>query len=72
MKIEMCGECNCNEDIPGSTLDQDIAETLAGAYAEADCPQDAITALAGALKLACKELGWIKTAGVAHDVWFEN
>lgn len=57
-----------DEDIEDDATNIAIAETIEAI--DLEDPQDAISTLASALMLACRELGWLETSQAAHDQWF--
>jgi hypothetical protein len=73
-----CNECDCDTEGEDETddedeldIDQDVAIALENAYDEAETSQELISALAGALQIAAKQLGWAHTSNAAHHIWFE-
>jgi hypothetical protein len=70
-----CESCDCDGDEDGEddglSIDEDIAITIEKAYEESDSAGDVIVALAAALQIAAKELGWKHTSTAAHHIWFE-
>ncbi len=56
------------EDIESEAADIDIAEIIEGI--DPTDPLDAVSTLASALMIACRELGWLEASRAAHDQWF--
>ncbi len=56
------------EDIDQHALNMVITESLE--QLNCDEPQEVVGALASALMVACRELGWLEASRAAHDQWF--
>lgn len=56
------------EDAEADAFNAALTETLE----EIDVvdPKDAVSTLASALMIACRELGWLEASRAAHDQWF--
>lgn len=72
--VKMIGEnwSESYEPDDGSGYDEgrDMAVAASIEDIDMDDPASSVAALASALMVACRELGWMETSRAAHEAWF--